>query len=199
MNPLAFIRQDLASLIYAHWSIRAAFEFVHLGKQGLKHFENVSQSSSASEGGRESLAVYKASTKNRLQCVLYFGSSADVDVAKPEDETTEKRDIVSQNRCSSINISQPGLPDPMDRSSVMHTAQVLEKDGGLFSVPVYDMDQLFHNHPQGLKAIQQQCHRQFPDLNYPSWIGLVESRYSVQAALGLWKLASILPNSGQKK
>jgi len=216
INSSAFIRPNLARLVYAQWTIRVASEMTELcrAKGGpspvaiLKYEVPVpaleEEGSSASmEDVR--LMMTGSTLSKKLQCVLYFGPPRpDNNLGVGDSESKEASNDPQNQRDQPLpDITQPSLPTLMDRSRVLKLVKVHSSATTAFTVPMYDMEQLFHNHPNGLRAMQQACTRrlflatpkdQIIDRN-PRWIGLAESPSSVAAAMGLWKLAFMLPKT----
>lgn len=214
INSSAFIRPNLARLVYAQWTIRVASEITDLCRARgpssvaiLKYevpvpaLEEERSSTASMEDVR--LMMTGSTLSKKLQCVLYFGPPRpDTDLGG---DSTESKEVTADPRAQRDpplpDITQPSLPTLMDRSRVLKLVKVHSSATNGFTVPMYDMEQLFHNHPNGLRAIQQACTRrlflatpkdQIVDRN-PRWIGLAESPSSVSAAMGLWKLAFMLP------
>ncbi|KAG0234909.1 hypothetical protein BGX31_004418 [Mortierella sp. GBA43] len=203
ISSSAQIRPNLAQLVYAQWTIRVASDIVDLcmptsGPSPVILLEN--EAAAKVEGSnaetKDTCLTWSGNSTDKLQCVLYFGpprsdiDSADGNLQNQEDEAL-------------IDITQPNLPTLMDRSRVLKTATINGVEKNTVTVPMYAMEHLFHNHSNGLRAIQLACTRRLlhamsndQTVNQNSrWIGLVESPASVAAAMGLWKLAAMLPKA----
>ncbi|KAF9996233.1 hypothetical protein BGZ65_008175, partial [Modicella reniformis] len=227
INPAAYIRPTLAQLVYAQWTIRVASDMIYLceTRSGPSPMAILKNETLKSEAGSSStpplfedvrLTLSGATLKKKLQCVLYFGppslppflSPFDTVVSPSDNEDMKASNEVSQSHTDEPqlqqDITQPNLPTTlMDRSHVLRLAKVHSSEKSVFTVPMYDMERLFHNHQAGFKAIQQACVRRLflatpkgsSVDHYPRWIGLAESQKSLPVAKGLWKLASILPKT----
>ncbi|KAF9362588.1 hypothetical protein BGX34_005859 [Mortierella sp. NVP85] len=216
INPSAFVRPNLARLVYAQWTIRVASDMTDLCKAkggpspvAILKYEvpapalEEERSSASMEDVR--LMMTGATLSKKLQCVLYFGPPRpDNNLSVGDTESKEASSDPQNQRDQPLpDITQPSLPTLIDRSRVLKLVKVHSSATTAFTVPMYDMEQLFHNHPNGLRAIQQACTSrlfratpkdQIVDRN-PRWIGLTESPSSVSAAMGLWKLAFMLPKT----
>lgn len=214
INSSAYIRPNLAQLVYAQWTIRVASDLLDLcmAKLGpspvalLKNEVLTLGKGSSTQLEDVRLTMSGSTLKKKLQCVLYFGPlRSDIDAGSDDTESVGvNTDFQSHgDEPPVVDITQPSLPTLMDRSRVLRLVKIHSGEKNVFTVPMYDMEQLFHNHHDGLRAIQQACTRrlflatpkdQAVDRN-PRWIGLAESPSSVPVAMGLWKLASMLPKS----
>ncbi|KAF9171339.1 hypothetical protein BGX21_007754 [Mortierella sp. AD011] len=209
INSSAYMRPDMARLIYAQWTIRVAYDAMQLGNGGSKQssiitLTNLRPRDQSGDGVVDDIAVYNSPGNKRLQCVLYFGESDKTTASSGGGESKDtKADLTShQNSSAPIDITRPKLPSFMSRSRVVSHVKIRCKDGTTFKAPLYDMGQLFNNHPQGLEAIRKSFSVDIsPKENSASscqWLGLVESEKTLPVATGLWKLVSILSKSESK-
>ncbi|KAF9434992.1 hypothetical protein BGZ76_007079 [Entomortierella beljakovae] len=171
INPSAYMRPDIARLVYAQWTIRVAYDLTELGRQKNKHFNIISKPKELAirdsnvEGG---ITDFDYKRLPRLQCVLFFGSSGTSSDSKYDDETTNSdlKPTENSDPLISVDITRAGLPI---------------------------------NHPEGLAAIRKYLSvgsiSRLNSAEHPSiqYIGLVESQKTLNATMNLWKLASILP------
>ncbi|KAF8933660.1 hypothetical protein BGZ58_006200 [Dissophora ornata] len=190
MNSSAYARPDMAQLVYAQWTIRLAHDILELLKTARVPPPLVTLTKEPSKYADDSRQLFQSPQSKGLQCVLYFKHTSDTNPRPNDDRSLEQ--------CPTFDISQPSLPTLMSRSLVLQEVTIHGKKGGPSAVPLYDMEQLFHNHPNGYKAILHACHKQLPTAKDQAsdnlgWVGLVESQSSVPVAVGLWKLASMLP------
>ncbi|KAF9358137.1 hypothetical protein BGX26_002428 [Mortierella sp. AD094] len=208
INSSAYMRPDMARLIYAQWTIRVAYDAMQLCKGGSKQssFITLTNSRLGDDSGDsvvDDIAVYDSPENKRLQCVLYFGASDKPTTfsggSEPKD--TEAGFTSHQNSSAPIDITRPKLPSRMSRSHVLSHVRIRCKNGTTFTAPLYDMEQLFNNHPQGIDAIRKSfsvnisSEKNSVTASSCQWLGLVESQKTLPVATGLWKLVSILSNS----
>ncbi|KAF9113699.1 hypothetical protein BGX27_000970 [Mortierella sp. AM989] len=198
INSSAYMRPDIARLIYAQWTVRIAYDASQICKRGSKQLPIVTlkKSESGLESGNsvvDDIAVYDIPENKRIHCVLCFQVPDNTD---PEVQPTRREKLLTLN-----DITQPKLPSFVDRSRVLSHVKTRYKNKTSFRVPMYDMEQLFENHPQGLEYIRQSLLKNFSveknqatTTNFQLF-GLVESQMTLPLAVGLWKLASILPKS----
>ncbi len=203
ISPSAFMRPDIAQLVYAQWTIRVSHEFCNLSKLSPRRRMPVVKLTPAVEPESHTGAsqdtpdtiLLDVPTHRPPLCVLFFRNGLmplkqnDVDL-KPIGSTLNV----------DIDITGPDLPSfENHREHGVKTVQVRRGKKAVATLPMYDMSQLFSNHPQGLLAIQRACSSRPLDLHAPGqdpqtqWVGIVESSLSLPIATGLWKLASLLP------
>ena len=182
----------MAQLVYAQWTIRLAYDILELLKPTRVPPPLVTLTK---DPAVESKQLFHNPQSKGLQCVLYFKDASDIDPRPNDDRSLELP--------STSDISQPSLPTLLSRSLVLQEVTIRGKKGGPSTVPLYDMGQLFHNHPHGYQAILRACHKQLLTAKDQAgdrdlrWVGLGESQSTVPVAVGLWKLASMLPKEHQ--
>ncbi|KAG9321619.1 hypothetical protein KVV02_006723 [Mortierella alpina] len=199
----AYMRPDIMQLVYAQWTIRVAHEFHSLSKLSprrrmpmvkLTPAAEPRTHTGASQDATETVLL-NAPTHRPPLCVLFFQNGllpfkhADGDPV-PLDPTLKV----------DIDITHPDLPSfESYREHGPKTVTVCGGKKATATVPLYDMNQLFRNHPEGLLAIQHACSGRPLDLHSPGqdphtqWVGIVESSWGLPIATGLWKLSSLLP------
>ncbi|KAG0361947.1 hypothetical protein BGZ54_008848 [Gamsiella multidivaricata] len=200
INSSAYVRPDLAQLIYAQWTMRVVHNTLDMCKRatGNPPFVILTKEPSAiattPDAKPEVLQRLTDETHHNayLQCVLRFESDTDVATSFGNSEPQEP----------SVDLI-PNLPSFSDRSLVQEDVKILRKGGKTTVVPMYNMKYLLGNHPQGLRAVHQAFLKRIPaaegsaeDSNQ-RWIGLVESPQTVDTAVGLWKLASMMPRQSK--
>ncbi|KAG0371750.1 hypothetical protein BGX24_001248 [Mortierella sp. AD032] len=245
INPSGFIRQDMAKLVYAQWSIRVAHEFKLLfrtsftkptkTRPSLRHprfivldgshahppgIKNASSTwaKQSSRGGDElgvdsaSVLGLRSAQNVELPCVLYFGTglrpTSETTTAEPEtvgkdkaqEQVTLESVAVAGSPWMDINITKPTLPAfTKDKLPTRARMEVSQSNGRRFKTPVYDMEQLFAHHPQGLEVIKATCLDLLPHAQVPSddqdtapvWVGVRGSKETIPVCVGLWKMASM--------
>ncbi|KAF9335873.1 hypothetical protein BG006_010393 [Podila minutissima] len=187
INTAAFIRPDLAQLIYAQMTYRVATEFQNLKKHTghsvvqLDLFDNESFDCNTTLRGR-------------LQCVLYFPRIDQSKVPESSSPADTKADVPSQQlpQLPPFLVARAAAVDEIKLS-------IATRDGNkeLITAPRYNMAILFANYPQGLATIRQKCLRANVELDdlQDHWIGLYESQSTIPLAIDLWKLCQMLPSS----
>ncbi|KAG0082168.1 hypothetical protein BGZ92_011881 [Podila epicladia] len=181
INTAAFIRPDLAQLIYAQMTYRVMTGFQNLKKQPSHSVVQLDLSDN------EPLEC-DTTLRGRLQCSK---------VPKSFSPANTKADALSQQL--------PQLPPVLvARATAVEEIKlsIATRDGDkkLVKVPRYNMAKLFANYPQGLATIRQKCQQANVQLDDSQdlWIGLYESQSTIPLAIDLWKLCQMLPSSNSR-
>ena len=205
MNASAYMRPDTAELIYAQWTIRVAKDFQVAVKDQLRGsrvftaVEQVKAGSDASQGLLDTQRdlSFEIPADRRLQCVLHFKSYGPG--STHADSTADKSSPVPEALSSKGAVPPVSLPKFMPRDQLQREVSLCRQGKSCGRVPMYDMDLLFHNHPQGLDAILNTFLDQVKD-PLPSLadkdglkIGLTAAPHTMELAQGLWKLVSMHP------
>ncbi|KAG0056191.1 hypothetical protein BGZ83_006100 [Gryganskiella cystojenkinii] len=211
MNPLAYMRPDMAELVYAQWTIHTANHFLDIveNTNTLKPIlvpvlqkEVISEPPEDSSGtvGRIKLELPES---KRLQCILCFNGRGHNPVDAADDNGTSGINLSSPEAQSTVPVegaaalSTASLPTFLSRKRVQGEAWIQWRERSYGSIPVYNLDLLFQNHPQGLDAIRRACTK-YVDISHqegtaPIRIGVMLSPRTVALAANLWKLASMHP------
>ncbi|KAF9897652.1 hypothetical protein BX616_005199, partial [Lobosporangium transversale] len=166
INSTAFIRPDLAQLVYTQWTIRVTHDIVKFCKYDRRRRCNnilvhLAQDPSASipyainsQRKVDNLGFIFETPKNEcLQCILYFDiikDGIDMDRTKSRNESSdaESNMLKEQEQQLSPSLStldddndneddtQPKLPLKMNRSDVMIQAMIRGKNGDTSTVPL---------------------------------------------------------------
>lgn len=187
----------------------------HANPPGTRRKIDVTGSSGLVEGLGPILG-FRSAQKIEVPCVLYFGkglqltsgtdTSKDAAAVSKERKENKDRDLAVSRRTSEsglleeIDITKPNLPTlAKDRQSTHEQMEIWQSSGRRFKSPVYDMEQLFEHHPQGLDVIKQKCLELMPNAQVPSvdeievpmWLGVRGSRETIPICIGLWKMTSL--------
>ncbi|CAO3568576.1 unnamed protein product [Mortierella alpina] len=201
----AYMRPDIARLVYAQWTIRVAHEFQNLTKlprrrrMPLVKLTPATGPETLTDASRDAAEplLLDVPTHRPPLCVLYFQGgvlpSQHADGSSTPLEPTLHVDV-------DVDISRPDLPSfESYREHGLKTVTVRNGKKTTATVPMYDMNRLFSNHPKGLQAIRRACSSRPLDMHAPGqdpqtqWVGIAESSWTLPIATGLWKLSSLLP------
>ncbi|KAF9203263.1 hypothetical protein BGZ49_006606 [Haplosporangium sp. Z 27] len=139
INSAAYIRQDMAQLVYAQWTIRVAYDAILCG-QGSKQSQIVALTNSHpglenSDNIPDDIAIYETLDNKRIHCVLFFDNS-DKAAECTEDSKSPDAETIPPVQPKPIDITQPKLPFLVNRSRVLSQARIRYKDGTSAKVPL---------------------------------------------------------------